>query len=205
MSRRIASEAASRALRSSTTASLCRTSLAARLAPAVSRALLPRATFVSVRSFSTSPVRGKGIMPDSENPAKAEPADDSTSFAAVELSDADYHEIADEYLDNIVAKFEELQDSRDDVDVEYSAGVLTITWPDNGTYVINKQPPNKQIWLSSPISGPKRYDWCVLSEGQSEKEGTGEGAWIYGRDGSSLSQVFLEELGVDVNEPSGEL
>ena len=30
--------------------------------------------------------------------------------------------------------------------------------PNVGTYVINKQTPNKQIWLSSPISGPKRYD-----------------------------------------------
>ena len=28
-----------------------------------------------------------------------------------------------------------------------------------GTYVINKQSPNRQIWLSSPVSGPKRYDF----------------------------------------------
>lgn len=32
------------------------------------------------------------------------------------------------------------------------AGVLTLKLGDKGTYVINKQPPNKQIWLSSPIS-----------------------------------------------------
>ena len=31
------------------------------------------------------------------------------------------------------------------------SGVLTLTLGDNGTYVINKQPPNKQIWLSSPL------------------------------------------------------
>lgn len=31
------------------------------------------------------------------------------------------------------------------------SGVLTLTLGVNGTYVINKQPPNKQIWLSSPI------------------------------------------------------
>jgi hypothetical protein len=30
------------------------------------------------------------------------------------------------------------------------SGVLTLILGDNGTYVINKQPPNKQIWLSSP-------------------------------------------------------
>lgn len=70
--------------------------------------------------------------------------------------------------------------------------------------MINKQPPNKQIWLSSPISGPKRYDWCLSGEGQGDKEGTASGSWIYNRDNSSLSQVFSEELGVDVDVPSEE-
>ena len=31
------------------------------------------------------------------------------------------------------------------------SGVLTLKLGDKGTYVINKQPPNKQIWLSSPV------------------------------------------------------
>lgn len=31
------------------------------------------------------------------------------------------------------------------------SGVLTLILGNNGTYVINKQPPNKQIWLSSPF------------------------------------------------------
>ena len=34
------------------------------------------------------------------------------------------------------------------------SGVLTVKVGDHGTYVINKQTPNKQIWLSSPT----RYD-----------------------------------------------
>lgn len=78
------------------------------------------------------------------------------------------------------------------------AGVLTLAFPPIGTYVINKQPPNKQIWLSSPTSGPKRYDYVVVGEGQHQKEGGGAGDWIYIRDGSSLCEVFLKEIGVDV-------
>lgn len=35
-------------------------------------------------------------------------------------------------------------------EVEYSQGVLTLKVPPRGTYVLNKQPANKQIWLSSP-------------------------------------------------------
>ena len=81
------------------------------------------------------------------------------------------------------------------------AGVLTLAFPPNGTYVINKQPPNKQIWLSSPITGPKRYDYVVLSEGQDAKEGTGRGEWVYLRDGSTLTDLLRMEVGVDMSEP----
>jgi frataxin len=145
-------------------------------------------------------------MPDTENPAKplTEAEQVQPTAAVAEITEQEYHEIADQYLDNVVGRFEELQDQREDIDVEFSAGVLTISWPDKGTYVINKQPPNKQIWLSSPLSGPKRYDWCLLGEGQNQKEGTAMGDWIYNRDGSSLSQVFLEELGVDIVVPGEE-
>ena len=69
---------------------------------------------------------------------------------------------------------------------------------DKGTYVLNKQPPNKQIWISSPSSGPKRYDWVLFSEGQDQKEGSGVGDWIYLRDGSSLTALLKNEIGIDV-------
>lgn len=50
-----------------------------------------------------------------------------------------------------------------------------------GTYVINRQTPNRQIWLSSPTSGPKRYDYI-------------DGKWIYKHDGVSLHQLLQTEL-----------
>ena len=79
------------------------------------------------------------------------------------------------------------------------AGVLNITFPPNGTYVLNKQPPNKQIWLSSPITGPKRFDWLVSGEGLHEKEGSGVGEWVYLRDGTTLSEIMRKELGITVD------
>ncbi|KAF8587334.1 Frataxin-like protein [Ramaria rubella] len=71
-----------------------------------------------------------------------------------------------------------------------SSGVLTLNLGDKGTYVINKQPPNKQIWLSSPVSGPKRYDY---SEAQN--------AWFYSRDGKTLGSLLKEELEAMLNRP----
>jgi frataxin-like iron-binding protein CyaY len=64
-----------------------------------------------------------------------------------------YHQKADFYLENLVEYLEELGDQLEegDYDILYSTGVLTLK-TDKGTFVINKQPPNRQIWLSSPIS-----------------------------------------------------
>jgi frataxin len=47
--------------------------------------------------------------------------------------------------------------------------------------VINKQTPNKQIWLSSPTSGPKRYDFINYT-------------WIYKHEGRSLYQLLNDEI-----------
>lgn len=59
--------------------------------------------------------------------------------------------------------------------------MLTILLGKKGTYVINKQTPNRQIWLSSPISGPKRYDYH-------------DGRWIYRHDGQELKTLLETEL-----------
>jgi frataxin len=75
--------------------------------------------------------------------------------------------------------------------------VLNISVPAIGTFVLNKQPPNKQIWLSSPISGPKRFDWIVEGDRMHEKQDTREfvnGQWVYLRDGSNLTDLLNTEL-----------
>lgn len=77
--------------------------------------------------------------------------------------------------------------------------MLHIDTHGRGEYVVNKQPPSRQIWLSSPLSGPKRYDWVVVGESQHEKEGAGRGEWVYLRDGSSLAELLKRELGIDVD------
>ncbi|KAL2913848.1 Mitochondrial matrix iron chaperone [Polyrhizophydium stewartii] len=101
------------------------------------------------------------------------------------LSDADYHKHADAFIESLLEFLEELGDVTDvdGYDVVYSSGVLTLKLGEHGTYVVNKQPPNKQLWLSSPVSGPKRYD-VRLSDCR----------WIYSRDGHSLDELLNTEL-----------
>jgi len=44
-------------------------------------------------------------------------------------------------------------------DLDLSNGILRIDLKNNKTYIINIQKNNKQIWLSSPFSGPKRFEY----------------------------------------------
>ncbi|NXA73246.1 FRDA protein, partial [Thryothorus ludovicianus] len=87
------------------------------------------------------------------------------------LDETTYEKLAEETLDSLADFFEDLTDkpfTPEDYDV--SLGVL-----------INKQTPNRQIWLSSPTSGPKRYDW------------TGRN-WVYSHDKVSLHELLSKEL-----------
>ncbi|KAF2847191.1 arabinogalactan endo-1,4-beta-galactosidase [Plenodomus tracheiphilus IPT5] len=151
----------------------------------------------TVRTFRSS-TGWRSIMPDAENPApkESEPIDEPK--VPTDITPEEFHERADHYLNELVQRLEEVQEKDPGIEVDYSAGVLEVTSQEN-TFVLNKQPPNKQIWLSSPISGPKRFDWVLSQEGMDFKEGGGVGDWIYLRDGSSLTEILRKELGVDVS------
>jgi frataxin len=84
-------------------------------------------------------------------------------------------------------------------------GVLTVRLGSFGTYVINKQTPNQQVWWSSPVrcctlsvgvspgllisgvcgccSGPKRFEYDPKT-----------GAWTNTRDGARLVELLAAEL-----------
>ncbi|KAF1829991.1 Frataxin [Decorospora gaudefroyi] len=139
-----------------------------------------------------------GILPDTKDPKPRETESHDVPGKPAELSIDDFHERADRYLAEVLQRLEEAQEKDPGIEVDFSAGVLEVTAQQN-TFVLNKQPPNKQIWLSSPISGPKRFDWVVAQEGIDFKEGGGVGDWIYVRDGSSLTEILRKELGIDVS------
>ncbi|KAJ1809540.1 Mitochondrial matrix iron chaperone [Coemansia sp. RSA 2598] len=113
-----------------------------------------------------------------------------------ELDDARYHNLSSQTMDRLTEYFEDLGDEleMDDYDIEYSSGVLTLRLGAHGTYVINKQPPNRQIWLSSPISGPERYDYDVARD-----------AWFCRHKDESLgvllSREISEALAIDAAVP----
>lgn len=104
--------------------------------------------------------------------------------SVMKLNPTEYRHLADETLDNIATDLEDLFEDKNilDADVDNGAGIVTITTTE-GTYVINKQPPNKQIWLSSPLSGPKRFDYI-------------QGRWTSLRHGEKLYDILTKEINV---------
>lgn len=78
----------------------------------------------------------------------------------------------------------------------FQNGVINLHYPPYGTWVINKQPTNKQIWLSSPISGPKRFDYREVSTEDSEGQWLMVGKWVCEKNGerTSLSALLEREL-----------
>ncbi|KAF9175527.1 Mitochondrial chaperone Frataxin [Mortierella sp. AD010] len=117
-------------------------------------------------------------------------------YTISDLSDDEYHAISDTCMDRMVEYFEDLGDEYEipGYDVEYQSGVMTLKLGDKGTYVVNKQPPNKQLWLSSPTTGPKRYDY----DSKHRK-------WFYSRDRHTLKYLLdteiSEAIGIDINVP----
>ncbi|XGW08789.1 hypothetical protein V3C99_011252 [Haemonchus contortus] len=101
------------------------------------------------------------------------------------VSQADYEKAAEESLERLSDYLDTLPDQLQvspDYDVTNAMGVLTVVISKKiGTYVINKQSPNRQLWLSSPISGPKRYDLV-------------DHRWIYSHDNEALDTLLTREF-----------
>lgn len=71
----------------------------------------------------------------------------------VSLSNKEYQTLADKTLENILDFID-----YDQIESSLSQGVLKFNI-DSKSWVLNKQTPNKQIWWSSPISGPLRFEY----------------------------------------------
>ncbi|KAL1341300.1 hypothetical protein HN51_027786 [Arachis hypogaea] len=136
--------------------------------------LLPLPLSPSSRTFCS---RSSKLLDESQGPA----AIDYRSL----LQEGEFHKLADSTIHSLQEKLEDYGDDVevDGFDIDYGNDVLTVKLGNLGTYVLNKQTPNRQLWLSSPVSGPSRFDWD-----------RGSKVWIYRRNKANLYEVLETEL-----------
>ena len=99
------------------------------------------------------------------------------------MIDAEFSLKAEQVIDKL-AKIIEDSDPEGIIDLDINAGILTLG-TNQGVFVINKQSAAKEIWLSSPISGP--YHFAPKKEG-----------WV-SRGGFDLFEVLTKELQISIN------
>ena len=80
------------------------------------------------RSFLSTPTIRKGITPESSDPKAPNPQSSNAAAAAgathvveaTALSDKDYHEVADHYLEVLLGELERTQEDGSEIEAEYS-------------------------------------------------------------------------------------
>ena len=96
------------------------------------------------------------------------------------MQDSEFNVKVKAILDSLVEDIED-QDQECKIDIDLNDGILTLI-TDSGTFVINKQSGAKEIWLSSPISGPYHFTYL-------------DNLWK-SRNGSELFTVLTNELNI---------
>lgn len=98
--------------------------------------------------------------------------------------DVEFAQESEKTLDKIADTIERF-DIECMIDVDLHDGILTLD-TEHGTFVINRQSAAKEIWLSSPISGPYHF----LSKDNSWKS----------RSGDDLFSVLTKELKITIEK-----
>lgn len=97
------------------------------------------------------------------------------------MDESRFHTLADATLDTLLQTLEAA--IGDHADLELNQGVLTLELEDGRQFLVNKHAPNRQIWLSSPVSGA----WHFAYDGEQQ-------AWISTRGTETLPGILTRDL-----------
>lgn len=99
-----------------------------------------------------------------------------------------FHHLADQTLDRLTSQIDEALG--DDLDVDEQDKIVTIGLPSGGQYIVSKNAPVRQIWLSSPASGAWHFAWDEASS-----------RWVSTRGSEVLTELLAAELAAVVGRP----
>lgn len=109
------------------------------------------------------------------------------------FTDVRYNTAADNFLEQVECVLEELNHESIE-EIQNGGGVLTIDITHCGSFVLNKQAPNLQLWLSSPLSGPHHYNMVEEEEAPRTATASHSANWLCEKDQHSLKEKLESEL-----------
>lgn len=102
------------------------------------------------------------------------------------MTDNEYHQIVDGILLHLEQSIDEIEHV--DLDYESAGGILTIEFPNKSKIIVNKQPPNLQIWVATKFDG---HHFDLVDE-----------QWIDNRSGKEfwalMSEMATKQAGADI-------
>ncbi len=101
------------------------------------------------------------------------------------MTESEFHSAVDVVLARIEASVEKAAE----LDVDLESGILTITCPDASRVIVNRQTPNREIWVAAR-SGGFHFSWR-------------DGQWSDTRSGdelfASLARILASQAGARVD------
>lgn len=65
------------------------------------------------------------------------------------MNESDFHRA----VDAVLARIEAGVEAEDRLDVDLEGGILTVTCPDDTRVIVNRQTPNREIWVAARSGG----------------------------------------------------
>jgi CyaY protein len=100
------------------------------------------------------------------------------------MTESEFHRA----VDGVLARIESSIENLDDLDVDLESGILTIACPDASRVIVNRQTPNREIWVAAR-SGGFHFAWR-----EGEWRDTRSNDELY----ASLARVIESQAGVRV-------
>ncbi|MGE5094907.1 MAG: iron donor protein CyaY [Betaproteobacteria bacterium] len=101
------------------------------------------------------------------------------------MNESDFHRAVDEAL----ARVESAVEASDDLEVDLESGILTVTCPDGTRIIVNRQTPNREIWVAARSGG---FHFRML-DGQWRDTRSGEELF------ASLARIIASQGGANVD------
>jgi len=100
------------------------------------------------------------------------------------MNESDFHRA----VDGVLARIELAAEASDALDVDLESGILTLECPDGSRVIVNRQTPNREIWVAAR-SGGFHYRFV-------------DGAWRDTRSGAelfaALGEIVRAQAGVAI-------